>query len=168
MKQILMGLSLGVLCCSLAVAQTKGRTGMSAQEFVEFAAQNDMTEAHLGQLAAQNAASDDVKQTAQMLVNDHTADYSRLSMVASKAGLTVPKGLDAKHQKMVAPFEKLQGKAFDRRYAKELLTGHEAAIAAYEKESREGESAELKEYATQALPTLNNHRKAIQGLSGAK
>ena len=168
MKAILVGLlGCGALCLP-ATAQNAGAAATTDQAFVDLAGQTDMTEAHLGQMAAEQASSQDVKDFAQMLVTDHTADYTQLTAVATKAGLTVPKGLDAKQEKMIAPFEKLHGKAFDRRFAHDMAAGHQAAIAAYNKESRDGQNADLKAYATQTLPTLQKHESAAQALGKAK
>jgi putative membrane protein len=169
MKSIIAGL----FCCAAlslpALTQTtSGPGGTSDQDFLDLAAQTDMMEAHLGQLAADQGSSQGVKDLAQTLVTDHTNDYKQLGMLASKAGLTIPKGLDEKHNKMIAPFEKLKGKAFDHRYIHEMVTGHEAAIAAYNKESRDGKNADVKAYATQTLPTLEKHLKAAQDLSKGK
>src|SRR5438067_5236886 len=115
-----------LFCCALgglqAIAQKMGTAAaMTEQQFLTFAAQTDMTEAHLGQLAANQAAAQEVKDFAQMLVTDHTNDYQQLGMLASKTGNAIPKGLDAKQEKMVAPFEKLKGAAFDRRFAHEMV-----------------------------------------------
>ena len=151
-----------------APAQNTGSAATSDQAFVDMAAQTDMTEAHLGQMAADQAQSQGVKDYAQMLVTDHTADYTKLSAVAGKAGLTVPKGLDAKHEKMAASFAKLHGKAFDQKYIHEMVAGHEAAIAAYNKESRDGQNADLKGYATETLPTLEKHEAGAKALMKAK
>lgn len=161
------------ICCCLAVgvpvlAQNTGSAATTDQAFVNLAAQTDMTEAHLGQLAANQAASQDVKDYAQMLVTDHTNDYNQLTAVAQKAGLTVPTGIDAMHQKMIAPFEKLKGKMFDTRYVHQMIVGHEAAIAAYDKESRDGQNADLKAYAQQDIPTLEKHKAGAQKLAKAK
>jgi|ERR1700761_8020810 len=166
MKSILSAVCCLALCCLPALAQKKGAkagaAAMTDQEFVDFAAQTDMTEANLGQLAATNASAQAVKDYAQMLVTDHTSDYNQLSTVAGKASLTVPKGLDAAHQKMVAPFEKLKGTAFDHRYIQEMIAGHTKAIAVYTKESNDAQNADLKAYASATLPTLQKH------LDGAK
>jgi putative membrane protein len=164
----------GILACSLAclpltaAQKEKEATATSDQAFVDLAAQTDMTEAHLGQLAQENASSQAVKDYANMLVTDHTADYTKLTAVATKAGLTVPKGLDAKQDKMIAPFEKLKGKAFDTRYVRTMVLGHEGAIAAYNKESRDGQNADLKAYATEALPTLEKHESGAKDLEKKK
>ena len=141
---------------------------MSDQEFVDFAAQTDMMEAHLGQVAAEQAASQNVKDFAQMLVADHTNDYQQLTAAAGKASLTVPKGLDAAHGQMITPLAKIKGAAFDRRFAQEMIAGHQKAIAAYQREAQNGQSADLKAYATQVLPTLEKHRQAARDLGPSK
>ena len=159
----------GLICCALgglpAVAQKKmASAAMTDQQFITFAAETDMTEAHLGQLAAEQAASQEVKDFAQMLVTDHTADYQQVNTVAGKAGLTVPKGLDAQHEKMVAPFEKLKGAAFDHRFVQEMVLGHTKAIAEYKREAQDAQNPDVKAYASQTLPTLQKHLEAAQAL----
>ena len=166
-QTILIGLSCCAFTGALAFAQATAAAD-NGQKFVDMAAQTDMTEAHLGQLAADQASAQDVKDFAQMLVTDHTNDYTQLTAAATKAGLTVPKGLDAQHDKMIAPFEKLKGAAFDRRFAREMVMGHEKAIAAYKKEAENGQNADIKAYASQALPTLEKHLQAAQDLEKHK
>jgi putative membrane protein len=168
MKAFLAGLFGCALISTMALAQSHAAQGTSDQDFVNMAAQTDMTEAHLGQLAQNQGSSQAVKDLGQMLATDHTKDYDQLTAIATKAGLSVPKGLDAQHDKMIAPFEKLKGKQFDRRYAHQMVVGHEAAIAAYNKESRDGQNAELKAYATATLPTLEKHKTAAQDAEKAK
>ena len=164
MKPLLAGLFCSAVIGVPAFSQNTGAAATSDQAFIDLAAQTDMTEAHLGQLAETQSSSQAVKDFAQMLVTDHTNDYNQLTALAAKAGLTVPKGLDAKQDKMIAPFEKLKGAAFDKRFARAMVSGHETAIAAYNKESRDGQNADLKTYATQTIPTLEKHRTAAQGL----
>jgi putative membrane protein len=166
-KSIYCVFSLCAVCCAPALTQTNS-AGMSDQQFVDLAAQTDMMEAHLGQVAAEQAASQNVKEFAQTLVTDHTNDYQQLTAAAGKASLTVPKGLDAAHDKMIAPLAKLKGAAFDRRFAQEMVTGHQKAIAAYQGEAQNGQNADLKAYATQALPTLEKHLQAARELGPSR
>ena len=83
---------LSTICC-IALARClfaqKG-AGMTDQQFVDFAAQTDMVEANLGELADSAASSDQVKSYAHMLVTDHTNDYHNLWDVAHKADLKMP------------------------------------------------------------------------------
>lgn len=141
---------------------------MTDQQFVNFAAQTDMTQANLGQAAATQAARQDVKDYAQMVVTDHTNDYTQISTVAASANLTVPKGLDAAHDKMIMPFHTLKGAAFDRRYIQEMIAGHTKAIAEFKREAADAENASLKAYASQTLPTLQKHLDGAKVLAKAK
>jgi putative membrane protein len=156
------------LGCLTASAQkehaAKGKT-MTDQQFIDMAAQTDMLEAHLGQMAAAQAASQEVKDYASMLVTDHTGDYQQLTALAAKDGLTVPTGLNAAHDKMVAPFETLKGAAFDSRYIHEMVAGHTEAIGVYTKESADATNADVKAYASATLPTLHKHLDAAKDLS---
>jgi putative membrane protein len=138
------------------------------QKFVDFAAQTDMTEAHLGQMAQDQASGQNVKDFAQMLVTDHTDDYRKLSDLGTKIGATVPKGIDAAHNKMIAPFEKLKGASFDRHFERDMVAGHTKAIAEYKRAASDLDNADLKAYATAALPTLQKHLDAAKDLGKAK
>jgi putative membrane protein len=175
MKNIVSAACCIALCCVLALAQGAHKkaaagtaTPMSDQQFVDFAGQTDMLEANLGQLAETQATAQGVKDYALMLVTDHTSDYTQLSTVAGKASLIVPKGLDAAHDKMIAPFDKLKGTAFDHRYIQEMIAGHTKAIAVYTKEAADAESADLKAYASETLPTLQKHLDGAKDLAKTK
>jgi putative membrane protein len=169
MKRIL-AVACGLSFCSIvAVAVAASGSGMSDQQFVDFAAQTDMVEANLGQFAQSAASSQDVKDYGQMLVTDHTDDYNKLYGIAQQAGLNVPNAIGAAQNKqMIDPFQKLQGKAFDRRYAAEMIAGHTKAIAIYKKEAASAQSPALKSYAEQTLPTLEKHLDGAKNLQKGK
>lgn len=170
MKRVISAVCCIALCSlpGLALGQAKGGS-MTDQQFVDFAAQTDMVEANLGQLAGNVASSDQVKSYAQMLVTDHTNDYHQLSGVAQQANLKLPDAIDTAHNKaMIAPFQKLKGSAFDHRYAHEMVAGHTKAIAVYKKEAADAKDQALKSYAEQALPTLQKHLDEAKGLEKAK
>ncbi|HXE07169.1 MAG TPA: DUF4142 domain-containing protein [Acidobacteriaceae bacterium] len=142
---------------------------MSDQQFVDFAAQTDMVEANLGQLAQSAASSQQVKDYGQMLATDHTTDYGQLGSVARQANLNVPNAIDTEHNKsMIGPFQKLNGAAFDRRFAQEMVAGHTKAIATYKKEAADAQNPALKSYAEQALPVLQKHLDQAKTLEKAK
>jgi putative membrane protein len=166
MKPILSTICCLALCSLTASAQTPPKDGpKNDQEFINMAAQTDMLEAHLGQMAADQAGNPAVKAYAEMLVADHTADYQQLNALAAKDNLTVPKGLDADHDKMIAPFRNLKGAAFDAKYTHEMIMGHSQAIAVYTQESTGAQNPDVKSYASATLPALNKHLDAAKDLA---
>jgi len=162
MKPILSTVCCLALCSLAASAQHAPKTD---QQFIDMAAQTDMLEAHLGQMAASQAGNQAVKEYAQMLVADHTTDYQVLTALAAKDGLTVPTGLDAAHNQMIAPFERLKGAAFDTRYIHTMVAGHTEAIGVYTKESTDAQNPDVKSYAGATLPTLQKHLDGAKDLS---
>lgn len=131
---------------------------MSDQKFVDFAAQTDMVEGNLGQLAQDVGASQAVKDYGQMLVTDHTNDYQKLQSVAQQAGFTVPTAIDAENNKsMIGPFHALKGATFDHKYIHTMVVGHTQAIAIYKKEAEDAQNPALKSYAQDDLAVLQNH-----------
>lgn len=170
MKRILSAVCCVALCSVPALAQKSAKgPAMSDQKFVDFAAQTDMVEANLGQLADSAASSQQVKDYAQMLVTDHTSDFAQLNKVAQQANLTVPDAIDTAHNKaMIAPFQKLKGTSFDKKYVHDMIAGHTQAIAIYKKEAADAQNPDLKAYAEQTLPTLQKHLDGAKALEKAK
>ena len=158
--------------CSVAVlAQKKAAEtpAMSDRQFVTFAAQTDMVEANLGQLAQTAAASQSVKDYAQTLVNDHTSDFRQLSDVAHMAGLSVPSAIDAEQNKAtISRFQKLKGATFDRRYIQEMIAGHAKGIAIYKKEAANAQNQAVRSYAGKTLPVLEKHLTGAKDLEKAR
>lgn len=156
-----------VVLCSISALAQKG--AMSDQQFLDFAAQTDMVEAHIGQLAQTAGSSRSVKDYAQILANDHTSDYQQLHNLASKANLNLASAIDTDHNKaMVAPYHQLNGAAFDHRYIQDMIAGHTKAIAVYKQEAANAQDPEVKAYAEETLPTLQKHLDDAKALQKAK
>jgi len=173
MKRIFAVVCCLALCSVPALAQKKAKAAhgpaMSDQQFVDLAAQTDMVEANLGQLAQDASSSQKVKDYAQMLVTDHTNDFSQLHVAAAQAGLSVPDAIDTAHDKsMIDPFQKLKGAAFDHRYVREMIIGHTEAIAVYKKEAEDAQNPAIRSYAEQALPVLEKHLAGAKDLEKGK
>jgi putative membrane protein len=171
MKRILLGVCCIVLGSFTVLAQKKAAEGsaMTDQQFVDFAAQTDMVEANLGRLAQTAASSQPVKDYAQMLVTDHTNDFNQLYDVAHQTSLNRPDAIDADlDKKMIDPFQKLQGAAFDHHYVQEMIAGHTKAIAIYKKEAADAQNPALKSYAEQTLPVLQKHLDGAKDLEKSK
>lgn len=168
MKNMLSALGCLVLFSLPALAQNKAAASapMTDQDFVNFAAQTDMVEANLGQLAQDVAAKQPVKDYGGMLATDHTADFQKLQAAATQVGLNVATAIDAGHNKsMIGPMHALKGAAFDHKYIEDMVTGHTKALAIYNKEASDATNATIKTYAQDAIPVLQKHlddAKAIE------
>jgi putative membrane protein len=70
--------------------------------------------------------------------------------------------VDANHAAMSAKLKELSGSAFDKKYLKMELTGHEKTIALFKAEASSGSAENLKSFASTTLPILEQHLSMIK------
>ena len=116
----------------------------------------------IGQMAENQATRSDVKDFGRTLVTDYTDAYKQLADVGTKAGATVPKGIDAAKDRTIAHLQAVKGARFDHQFAADEITAERRAVALYKHESEHGEDAALKAYAAQTLPVLEKDLKQAE------
>ena len=131
--------------------------GGADAKFAMDAAQGGLAEVQLGQLAQQNAQSQDVKDFGKKMVDDHTKANDQLKDVAQKAGMTLPTDINAKDKADMARLQKLQGAEFDKAYMKHMVMDHTKDVNEFKKEANSGKNADLKSFAQQTEPILEQH-----------
>lgn len=152
-------------------ASSTGKLAPADKQFIKKAAQGGLAEVQLGQLATEKADSPDVKQFGQKMVDDHSKANDQLKQVASTKGVTVPDQLNAKDAAIKARLEKLSGKAFDRAYMQNMVIDHTKDVSKFRTESKNGKDPDVKNFASQTLPTLKDHLKQAKSIApktGAK
>jgi putative membrane protein len=159
---------------STSATKTEDKAG-SDQQWVMNAARDGLAEVELGRLASEKASSDQIKQFAQKMVDDHSKANDELKSIASGKNITLPTETDAKVKAAVDKLSKLSGEAFDRAFAKDMLSDHKQAVSAFRTESKSGKDPEIKAFAAKTLPTLEGHlkqaedlNKSVVGTSGVK
>ncbi len=148
-------------------AKSKGMSMKASadQKFAMEAAQGGMAEVELGKLAAQKGSSDGVKKFGQKMVDDHSAANDKLKAIAAKKNMTLPSDMTAKDKAEMQRLQNMSGAAFDKSYTAYMLKDHQTDVAAFQKESSMGKDADIKAFATETLPTLQEHLKMVQGMS---
>lgn len=144
---------------------------MSDESFAKEAAEGGMAEVKLGQLAQEKGTSQAVKDFGQRMVMDHNKANDQLKAVASQTNITLPDQPSAKEQRTYDRLKNLSGKAFDRAYARAMVRDHEHDVAAFRREAKHGQNTAIKSFASQTLPTLEQHltlaRKMSREVRGA-
>ena len=141
------------------------QVGVADQVFAMMAAEGGLTEVQLAKLAADRAASPEVKQIAQRLVQDHTKANQELQTIAEKKDISLPKKPDDTHQDVVKLFSKLEGAQFDREFLSYQVMHHEKDTAAFAVEAKEGQDPDLKAFAAKELPVLQEHLQKVRDLA---
>ena len=130
--------------------------------FAMKAAQGGMAEVELGKLATEKASNPDVKAFGQKMVDDHTKANDQLKDIASKQSLALPTDVSAKDKAEKDRLSKLSGDAFDKAYMSHMVMDHKKDVADFQKEAKSGGDDQIKNFAQQTLPTLQEHLKMAQ------
>lgn len=155
---------IGSTTAGSASNQNPTRLTSSERTFVKKAAEGGLAEVELGKLAAERASSQDVKQFGQRMVDDHTKANDQLKQFASEEGITLPDKLDAKDAATKARLEKLSGEQFDHAYMLDMVRDHTKDVTEFRTESKTAKDPGVKNFASQTLPTLEDHLKQAKAI----
>ncbi len=127
--------------------------------FMMAAASSNMFEIEAGNLAAQNATDQKVKDFGQMMVEHHTMANQDLQAMASQMGTTLPNTLMPMHQEMLDKLAGKTGNEFNEDYMDTMETAHKMDIAMFEAKNNNATDQNLKAYVAKTLPILQTHHK---------
>ena len=163
--QYLMAIAL-ILPDGIALAQTNAGKMDQAQnhtrmddQFAKEAASGGMAEVKLGHLAQEKGSNEAVKNFGSRMVNDHSKAADELKAAATRSKINVPNKLSVKDEATYNRLSRMSGTAFDREYAKAMVTDHTQDVAQFRVEAIDGQDAFIRNFASETLPTLQEHLK---------
>ena len=114
-------------------AGTTGTAGAgvsnSDKNFVSDQLSDGMAEIELAKFANDHAASADVKQFAQMMIDDHTTAGDQLKQIVSSNSIPIETKIDDKHKNLMDKLSKLNGADFDQEYMSAMVDDHQDAVS---------------------------------------
>jgi putative membrane protein len=135
--------------------------------FMKKAAEGGLAEVQLGQLAQQNGQSQDVKDFGKRMVDDHTKANDQLKQIASQKGVTLPTSPNSHDQAEYNRLSKMQGDSFDKAYSKMMVSDHKKDVSEFKHEASSGTDNDVKGFASQTLPTLEEHLQMAEKMNGS-
>ncbi|MDD4616982.1 MAG: DUF4142 domain-containing protein [Alphaproteobacteria bacterium] len=142
--------------------------GATNRNFVRDASVGNLFEIMSSEMAVQRSQNPQVREFAQRMVDEHTAVGNQLKAITSapNSGLPQPEtSLDANHQKMMDALS--QAADFDKQYVDQQATAHDSTIALFTDYTKKGTNDALKRFASDTLPTLQDHAQRVSSLKAA-
>jgi predicted outer membrane protein len=135
--------------------------------FVLNSAIDSMDEVRLSQTIEDRSTDQQVKQLAQHMITDHEALNSKLAQTAQELGVVLPRTLPSMKNQEAEIFAALPAKTIDQQYLAEMNAGHAKTIACFEAASTLSQNPRVRQLASDALPTLHEHRKMVQQVANS-
>ena len=132
-------------------------TNENDAKFLVDAAEINLEEIQLGQLAQSNSSMTEVKDLGKMMETEHASALKDLQALAAKKQISLPASLTNDGQDAYKKLNDKKGMDFDKKYCDMMVKGHKDAIDKFEKASTDATDADIKTWATSMLPALRNH-----------
>jgi putative membrane protein len=146
-------------------AATQSPLSATDRQFLMTAIQGDLAEVQVGKLAQEKAQSQDVKQFAQTLQQDHSENLQKARQLAQESNIQAPSEPNAEQQQEYQRLSKLSGQEFDQQFAQSMVKDHKETISQFQKQAQ-GRGM-VARFAQQSLPTLQKHLQTSQSLGSS-
>ncbi len=130
-------------------------------QFVVDAVSNNLAEIKLATQAEERATNKEVKELATMLKTQHTALLNQLQAYAKTKVISVPDNAPEGAEVNAETSSNDYKDNYDLKWCAEMKDMHEKSIKKFEDAANDLSDADLKNLATQALPTLRTHYDRI-------
>src|ERR1700743_2349762 len=167
--------ALALLAGSPVLAQSVGeKTGINSAldispttaDFVKEAATSDMLEIAAARIAEDKGNAEEKKFAAQM-VTDHSKTTSDLKGLVSSGDVKaeIPTTLDSSSQSKLHKLKNTKPGDFAAEYDPMQVSAHKDAVSLFERYSKSGDNAKLKDWAGKTLPTLPHPLEMAQAMN---
>jgi putative membrane protein len=124
-----------------------------------------LAEVKMSQLARDYALRSEVRKFAERMIKEHGEANKKLMKILRKTDLDAPDEPDEEHQELMDQLYELEGEEFDKEYVRTQVKDHEHHLELYEREARQGEDPDVKEFAKACVPLLQQHLTQVKGLA---
>lgn len=125
--------------------------------FLVNAAEINLEEIRLGQLAQQKGGTAQVKELGKRMEVAHTKSLNDLKALAQSKMITIPTASTEKAQDGYNDLNEKSGNDFDKAYVDMMVDEHKDAIDAFENASTDSNDSDIKNWASVSLPELRTH-----------
>lgn len=126
-------------------------------QFLVNAAEINMEEISLGQLAQQKGSTNHVKELGKMMEESHTKSLAELTALAQTKSISLPTSQTDNVKEAYKNLNEKSGNDFGKEYSSMMVNGHKKAIELFEKASADCTDPDIKAWATATLPILRTH-----------
>jgi putative membrane protein len=154
-----------ILAVAIAALAAGARAATDDTEFMKEAASGGSMEVALGEYAAANADSSDVKEFGRRMVQDHGKAGKELQQIATIKGIALPAAMSEDHSEQAHELMQLRGAAFDKAYMRAMVSDHEKDVSEFEAQAKSGKS-DVDQWARKMLPTLQSHLEDAKRIHG--
>jgi len=138
---------------------------MHDKMFLKKSAEGNMAEIKTAHIALDKSQSEDVKDFAQKMIDDHTKLSDQMKPFMEKAGVPEPTKLNSEDAMMDKKLSGMSGDAFDKQYITAMVKDHHKDLGEFKTEVSSTKNEDLKSSVTQGEQVIQEHVTMIDGIA---
>ena len=132
--------------------------------FIARAAESSAAQVQFGQLAQERGESYTVRKYGRQIVDDQTRISAQLTQLARVKGIPLPDGVGHDGQAAYTDLSKHTAADFDHVYVKSMIETNVKDVAEYTEAAEKARDKDIRRFASQSLPTLQDHLRNAREL----
>jgi putative membrane protein len=144
----------------------EGKVSAMDKAWAKMSAAADMAEIRLSKVAQEKGTSEQVKQHAAKMIEDHTKSSQELKQIASQHKIDLKVEIPEEKKEAIQEITQKSGAEFDQAYMDHQLAAHRMAVAHYQNGAELLKNQELQSFAQKTLPIIQGHLSMLQKQSG--
>lgn len=132
------------------------------EAWAHITAVNDACEIKLAKAAQEKASSEQVKQHAAKMIQDHQKTTDELKQIAKSAKIDLDADIPQEKQKMIQEITSKSGEEFDKAYMEHEVAAHRMAAAHFQNGAEFNKHPELQAFAQKNLPVIQQHLAEVE------
>jgi putative membrane protein len=140
--------------------------GQTDQQFIIKAAQGGLMEVEAARLAQEKATSNEIKEYARKLEQDHSKANEQLKKIAAQKNVDLPTDM-GHHRAMLDKVRAASGDQFDKQWMKMQVQHHKKDVSDFQKHTNRAMDSDVRSFASATLPTLQEHLRQAQELESS-
>ncbi len=168
----IIGLCIAIMAWSMVIQaqdSTQNQTQAGDIDFASKATASNNFEIQAANIALTKSQDQNIKQYAQMIVDDHTAAGNELATLVKNKNWQLSTPDNQNYNQLIDQLNNADPANFDRTYADLMATSHQDAITLF-KDASTGTAttdADLRKFATDKIPAFQKHLDQIKNMQPA-
>jgi putative membrane protein len=133
------------------------------RNFIARAEEDNIQERAISQLVAAKSGNKRVRNYADTLFKGHSDALEKLDAIMQKYSMK-PQASPEEQQEATAQLARLSRRSLDRQFIKLMVDNHAKAIAVFQQEANSAKDGDVRHYAIDQLPMLDNDLKQAREL----
>ena len=137
------------------------KLGRQDKKFIKTVIEDNGRELANAKLGVEKAQTQDVKEYAQKMVDDHTKTGEEITAISSQVGMELDKKEKEKEMNISADkqLKSASAKDFDKKFMEAMIKDHKKMVTLFEKQASEGENPRVRDFARKTVTALRDHQQ---------